>query len=301
VISGSLSLGGANRTFNIGDSSATEAELTVSAVISNGALTKQGTGTLVLSAANTYSGSTTVNAGTLQVGDGTSGSLAGTGAVTINSGGTLSGSGSIAGSVTVNAGGFLAPGVGSPGSDNRTLTLTAGGTAVEVKDGGQIQLGLTSSTKVDAGFDWTSGNALSYLNSLTSNGTDFTNSSYVTNWKTAESTYDSLLLTNGNFQLGTTAGGTVKVLDNSGTFSLGNIFKLLDWMSLATTNLTNGGAGSFNTSTDLDLSSITLGAGLDWDTSAFTNYGVIVVVPEPSRVLLLLFGLLGFLLRRRRQ
>ncbi|MFZ5495867.1 MAG: autotransporter-associated beta strand repeat-containing protein [Verrucomicrobiota bacterium] len=68
TISGNLALGGANRTFTIGDSTAAAADLTVSAVISGGnALTKSGTGTLVLSGANTYTGATSVNAGVLNI------------------------------------------------------------------------------------------------------------------------------------------------------------------------------------------------------------------------------------------
>jgi hypothetical protein len=49
---------------------------------------------------------------------------------------------------------------------------------------------------------------------------------------------------------------------------------------------------------DLDLPS--LGAGFAWDVSAFKTYGLGVVVPEPGRVLLLLFGLLALVFRRRR-
>ena len=65
-----------------------------SAIISNspitgtGSLTKDGTGTLALSAANTYSGGTTVTAGSLVV-NGTNGSI-GSGTLTINSGATFS-------------------------------------------------------------------------------------------------------------------------------------------------------------------------------------------------------------------
>jgi len=69
-----------------------------------GSLTKIGTGTLLLSGTNTYTGSTTVNSGELVV----DGSI--TSDVTIN-GGTLSGSGTV-GAVTVSGGGTLAPGDG---------------------------------------------------------------------------------------------------------------------------------------------------------------------------------------------
>ena len=66
-----------------------------------------GSGSLALGGTNTYTGPTTVNAGTL----GVNGSLAGSSAVTVNSGGTLAGSGVINGPVLVNAGATLSPGV----------------------------------------------------------------------------------------------------------------------------------------------------------------------------------------------
>jgi autotransporter-associated beta strand protein/T5SS/PEP-CTERM-associated repeat protein len=74
-------------------------------------LEKIGGGALVLAANNTYSGPTTVSAGTLIV----NGSIANS-AVTVNSGATLAGSG-VAGAVIVNSGGTLAPGpTASPGA-----------------------------------------------------------------------------------------------------------------------------------------------------------------------------------------
>lgn len=57
---------GATRAFNVGDSTSTTADLTVSSIISGTGfgLTKTGAGTLTLSGANTYSGGTTLNGGT---------------------------------------------------------------------------------------------------------------------------------------------------------------------------------------------------------------------------------------------
>ena len=52
-------------------------------------LVKSGTGTQILSGSNGYTGTTTVNGGTLQIGNGATGSISTTGAVTVNAGGTL--------------------------------------------------------------------------------------------------------------------------------------------------------------------------------------------------------------------
>jgi len=86
---------------------------------------KAGSGTLQLSAANTYAGTTTVSNGTLLV----SGAL-GTGAVEIKAGATLGGAGTIGGTVTVD--GTLSSGTNNPGAltiDN-ALTLDADSTTM---------------------------------------------------------------------------------------------------------------------------------------------------------------------------
>jgi fibronectin-binding autotransporter adhesin len=79
--------------------------------ILGGSLTKIGGGTLTLSGANTYTGGTTMSAGTLVVSN-KSGSGTGTGPVQVN-GGTLGGSGTISGAVTENSGATLAPPAGT--------------------------------------------------------------------------------------------------------------------------------------------------------------------------------------------
>jgi len=108
--SGSVDLGGGTRAFNVGDGTA-EVDLAVGVPVSNGALSKSGPGTMRLSAANTYSGGTTVSAGRLLVNN-TSGSGTGSGGVTV-SGGRLGGNGTIAGVVAVSSGGTVAPGTAS--------------------------------------------------------------------------------------------------------------------------------------------------------------------------------------------
>jgi outer membrane autotransporter protein len=74
-----------------------------------GGVTKTGAGALVLAGTDTYSGPTTVAAGTLTV----NGSIANS-AVTVNSGAMLSGTGTVGG-LTINSGAIFAPG-NSPGT-----------------------------------------------------------------------------------------------------------------------------------------------------------------------------------------
>ncbi|MFT5127194.1 MAG: fibronectin-binding autotransporter adhesin [Rhodothermales bacterium] len=114
-----------------GDDSSTS----FSGVIQDGggvmALAKAGSGIQTLTGTNTYSGTTTVNAGTLAI----NGANNGTGGVAVNSGGTLGGAGSLAGLVTVNSGGHVAAGVAVG-----TLTLSAGMT---LNDGAELDADLT--------------------------------------------------------------------------------------------------------------------------------------------------------------
>jgi fibronectin-binding autotransporter adhesin len=110
---------------------------TYSGVLSGtgGALIKTGSGTFTLDNANTYTGNTTVSAGTLLVNS--PGSLAAGSAVSVGTGATaatLGGSGTVNGTVTVGANGTL-----SPGASIGTLTLGAppslGGTLAMEIDG----------------------------------------------------------------------------------------------------------------------------------------------------------------------
>jgi autotransporter-associated beta strand protein/T5SS/PEP-CTERM-associated repeat protein len=102
------------------DSNTTQLQVTAGTATQAGAISelngprpleKIGAGTLVLTATNTYSGPTTISAGTLVV----NGSIANS-AVTVNAGALLAGSG-IVGATTILSGGMFSPGpVGSPGS-----------------------------------------------------------------------------------------------------------------------------------------------------------------------------------------
>ena len=103
-----------------------------------------------------------------------------------------------------------------------------------------------------------------------------------------------------------TAGSTIKVALASGYSPMwGDVFNLLDWGTLL------GGIGAINpggfnaaaTGGDLDLevSSLMTTNGWSWNTDQFLTSGVVYVVPEPGRAVLLLTGLMTMFFRRRRR
>lgn len=260
-----------------------------------GTVTKTGSGTQVLTGASTYSGGTTVSGGTLEVNN-VSGSGTGSGSVTVtNTGSTLSGSGTIAGSTILDSGTFLAPGTGSTATSNQTLNFTAVTSTLTVNDGARIELSITAPTTQALGVFYdgvyhdglggTATTALAYLQGI--------GSSSLPAWNTATpGNHDFINLGAGSLSLGTGAG-TITLIDNGYTShgpQIGDVFNLLDWASYS---------GSFNASTDFSLPDLSA-SGMAWDTTAFTTYGILVVVPEPSRMLFLMLGLFGLVVRRRR-
>ena len=91
-----------------------------------GGFIQAGSGTTILNFANSYTGTTNVDAGTLII---NGNQAAATGAVTVANGATLGGSGTIGGAVTVN--GSLSPGNNSPGILTvASLDLTPGSTTL---------------------------------------------------------------------------------------------------------------------------------------------------------------------------
>jgi autotransporter-associated beta strand protein len=158
-ISGSLGLGASTWTITV----ASNATLTISAVISGtGGLTNAGKGTLVLSGANTYSGTTTQTLGTLTVGSNTA---LGTGAFAFNAGTitatggpvTLANAVTLGGNVTFAGTNNLTFTGAATLTGNRTLTVTNTGTTTFSGNIGQAG-GARSLTEGGAGLFVLSGN-----------------------------------------------------------------------------------------------------------------------------------------------
>jgi autotransporter-associated beta strand protein len=121
------------------------------------ALVFNGPGSLTLTGNNSFSGGTTVNAGSLIVNN-AAGNGTGSGPVSINPGATLGGNGTIGGQVSLAAGATLAP--GSNGSGTLTITNDLGLNNASIL---QFQLG-TSSDLVSVTGDLTLGGTLNISN-----------------------------------------------------------------------------------------------------------------------------------------
>jgi len=243
--------------------------VTFSNIISGpGALTKSGAGTLTLNGVNTYGGATLVSAGALNLG---ASGRTGTGAVTVESGGILHGTGIVQGSsftaqsdAAVHAGATTAP----ESFGTLTFTPVSGSGSFDFQSGSTVHLGLNPGGISDRlNFAGTGTQSLVFDGNLTVGPASFI--------PTTEET-----------------------------------FQLLDWTGLDSVTFHSRynaasysglllGNGDDNLGFDLpDISASTYA----WDISSFITNGTIsiVIVPEPSRVLLMLGGFAALLLRRRR-
>ena len=279
---------------------------------------KVGAGTVTLTGANTYQGTTLVTAGTLQLGTG--GSVDDTTFIRIDAGttfgtpvggyttdATIAGTGTIAGDLTVGSdvGSVTANGVIKPGDStggllvnagdqigtltvNGDLNLATGATRLELQLGSALAADFNASAEIyyrlgDNTFDsWVDDNTDGHLNL----------------WDTSAGSHDRI---NGTGTLTLTSGGTISIINPGDTYSIvhGDIFNLMDWafISLGTFDL-GGTYRAGGLLGDLDLP--TIDAALAWNTALFSSHGILIVVPEPSRALFIMLGLLGLMLRRRR-
>ena len=251
-----------NRTFNVNASTGNSGgtDMLVSAVIANGnshaqGLIKTGAGLLQLTNTNTYTGSTTVSVGTLQV----DGSLNANSTVAVSSGATLSGIGTINGVVTLNStgGALLAPGtVGTAGTLTMSSNLNlAGGSTLEI-DLGTTQA-LSDQLVVSGSLTATgSGNVLVAFNNL---GTLTAGKTYTLITGFSATTY-----TAANFAV-------TGAVDTGGVFTMpgGNV---LDY-TLAGGSATNGAYTLTTSVTGANLGNVHANGGTTTVASTIQNTG----------------------------
>jgi autotransporter-associated beta strand protein len=143
TIDSNLVLGGSSQTVEVNNAAGLLINGSVGGTIG---LTKTGSGTLILAGTNTYTGTTTINAGTLSAG--APGALGGTSSIVVNQGGTLlfSASGSPttdrindSSAMTLNGGTFDTAGLSEHGLAGSTVTPGMG--AVTLSGNSIIDLG----------------------------------------------------------------------------------------------------------------------------------------------------------------
>lgn len=258
--------GGANDSVTLGANNLTVGTASGSTVFSGSITGTGGSLTKDLASTLTLDQAATYTGGTT-VSGGTlnvrnaTGSATGTGDVTVDASGTLSGTGSIA------------PGAGNSvyinGSfvvGDSTVAATPSSFGLSTSGGGSTVLGATSTVYMDlfsgAGLGDNTGTAVA-------------------------ADYASL---NGNLNI--TAGSMLVLTNPNGMtgFSVGDKWKLFDILSGAI-------AGTFN----LDTTALSLAPGLFGDFDGTTGVFSITGVPEPTRALLFMLGLLGIGMRRRRK
>jgi hypothetical protein len=234
-----------------------------------------------------------VNAGNLQVGVNGAGKT-GTGNVTVASSATLSGTGTVAGAASVS--GVVAPG-DKFGQNTGVLTFSQG---LTMNTNSQMQLQANGPTSNDHNI----------LTQFSSGGATALNTYLQTQSATYQSVTptanDKIVVTGGTLTLTANSTAVGGAIDVTGTYSGagGDVIDLLQWAGTLNTGgfQTGGDSNGIRAGGTLgDLTLPTLTNGDVYDVSQFLTGGYIVVVPEPSRGLLLLFGVAMLLMRRRRR
>lgn len=287
TFTGAVNLSSGSRTLTNNSTANTNFTGVISESVAGFGITIAGSGAsaVVFSGNNTYTGATLLTGGTTLLINGNQ--SAATGAVTVSAG-TLGGTGTIGGATTLQSGGTLSPGDPATSAGIGTLTF---GNGLLLKSGSATTLQVTGATFTSGdGFAGNFPGTPGYEAYIIANGGG-----------SGGIQHDQLSIT-GAFTQETGAKITVQPL--SFTPVAGQIINLLDWTQVAGGSFSSNLGplvrdGSSDSIFDLDLPDI-LASGHAWDISLFASHGIIVVIPEPSRCLLLLLGLSGIVFRRRR-
>lgn len=264
TLSGAVNNAGSGLTFDITGGTLTES----GAISGSGGVTKAGTGTLVLSGVNSYTGTTTVNAGTFALGGGSA--IADTAAVSLANAsgaalrldasetiGSLAGGGAAGGNVNLQANTLTAGGDGTDtafagvlsgtngalvkqGAGTFTLTGTNTYTGTTTISAGTLQVGSGGTTGTLGTGDVTDNSALIFNRS-----DSFTVSNNISGSGTvAQNGSGTLTLSGTNSYTGTTTvnSGALVTTNLSGDLALAGTGAL----NLGTDTLTIGGAHSYS-------------------------------------------------------
>ncbi|MES2597237.1 MAG: autotransporter-associated beta strand repeat-containing protein [Verrucomicrobiota bacterium] len=295
-----INLGTRERRIEVADGiSPTNVDARLTGVISGagGSLIKEGTGRLEISAVNTYSGATRVNAGSLLI---SASGKTGTDAVTVAATASIMGSGVVQGSsFTLANNATMHAGNGTLASNIGTLAFqTTAAASFEIQNGSLVMLDLGTSTNqatIDTSFGGNVVGSAGY-------------NAYVDAFSGTGSGSHDLLTFDGAAGSTLSFSGRLSVRPGTSFSALnGQVFNLLDWGVLVGADFSGFNVGdNYRTGADDNLLQFDLpelNGGLVWDVSRFTTSGVLVVVamvPEPSRALLLMLGTCALFMRRRR-
>ena len=274
------------------------------------------TSAVTFNAASTYTGTTDIDSGTLSLG--VNGSINPSRAINIKHqaifdvtakvagytyGGIISGGGTVSGSLNLTSGGSLRAGASSDPYVNATtgdqlgslrftqnLTMSSGSSAI-------LQIMSASYNDVGAIAAYGNGTLATYL-SDPGKATELNSYTYL-NSASGIANHDYVDV-DGTF---TWEGGSTITyeLAAGGSLTAGDVLNMWDWTSIS---------GSYDLGLQLDSMQRTGGTlgdlvlpdidGLIYDLTLFESHGIIVVVPEPSKCLLLCAGFAALLIRRRR-